>query len=146
MAQQDYILRIIEQMGSALARLRKMILGGEIDPDAAEKEMAGVAATAGLDLVLLKSTDLDTLVMLMSPGGEPEPGRCWLTAELFLSEGLRCEAVGAAGEAWDCYERSLRLYGILDPGIIARGFPEVRDRIREVQERMTSLAEASDEP
>jgi len=71
----------------------------------------------------------------------PEPGRCWITAELFLVDATRAESTGDDEEAWDRYERSLRLFGLLDPGIVAIGLPEVKDRIREVQTRMSELAD-----
>lgn len=140
MAQRDYLLRLIEQVGVMLAQLRKMILGGKADPGAVETDLQAVAGRAGLDLDVLRSVDHDTLVMLMSPAGEPEPGRCWMTAELFLVDGLGAESEGDTERARDCWERALRLYALLDPGIVARGFPEVSDRLEEVEERLLSLA------
>lgn len=144
MAQKDYLLRLIEQVGRMLAELRRMLVGGQVDPGAAEAGLQEAAGRAGLDLDLLRSVSHDTLVMLMSPAGEPEPGRCWMTAELFLVDGLRAEAEGDREGARDRWERSLRLYGLLDPGIVARGFPEVSARIDEVRERLRSLAPGGD--
>ena len=141
MTQTDYLLRMIEQIGAMLIRLRKMILGGELDSDQAEEQLQQIAGKSGLDLDFLRSVSLDTLVMLMSPTGEPEPGRCWVTAELFAVDAARAELEGDITGAWDRYERALRLFGLLDPGIIARGFPEVSDRIEDVQRHMTKLAE-----
>lgn len=144
-AQQDYLLRLIEQVGRMLAQVRRMLVGGQVDPGAAETGLRKAAGRAGLDLELLRSVSHDTLVMLVSPAGEPEPGRCWMTAELFLVDGLRAEAEGDLEGARDRWERALRLYGLLDPGIVARGFPEVRTRIDEVRERLLALAPAPDD-
>ena len=141
MTQTDYLLRLIEQMGAMLIALRKRILGGGLDAEEAEEQLQSLAGRSGLDLDFLRTVTLDTLVMLMSPTGVPEPGRCWITAELFLVDATRAEAAGDDEEAWDRYERSLRLFGLLDPGIIAFGLPEVKDRIREVQTRMSQLAD-----
>lgn len=142
MAQKDYLLRMIEMVGEMLARLRKMLLGGETGPEEAEGALREVAGRAGLDLPFLRSVSHDTLVMLMSPAGEPEPGRTWMIAELFLVDGTRAEAAGDPEGALDRYQRALRLYGLLDPGIVARGFPEVAERIREVTDRLAALEEA----
>ena len=141
MTQTDYLLRLIEQMGAMLIALRKRILGGGLDADEAEEQLQSLAGKSGLDLDFLRTVSLDTLVMLMSPTGVPEPGRCWITAELFLVDATRAESAGDDEEAWDRYERSLRLFGLLDPGIVAIGLPEVKDRIREVQTRMSELAD-----
>jgi hypothetical protein len=140
MAEKDYLLRLIEQVGRMLVELRRMLLGGAARPGDAEERLQRIAGRGGLDLDVLRSVDLDTMVMLMSPGGEPEPGRCWMAAELFLVDGERARASGDDEEARDRWERALRLYAILDPGIVARGFPKVRERIGEVTRLLGSLA------
>lgn len=140
MAEKDYLLRLIEQVGQMLVELRRRLLGGSAEPGEAETRLQEVAGRAGLDLDVLRSVDHDTMVMLMSPAGEPEPGRCWMTAELFLVDGERARAFGDPEGARDRWERALRLYAILDPGIVARGFPEVRERIAEVKGLLDSLA------
>ncbi|HEX9886998.1 MAG TPA: hypothetical protein VGA70_10950, partial [Longimicrobiales bacterium] len=106
---------------------------------AAEEELERVAGQAGLDLDFLRSVSPDTLIMLISPTGEPEPGRCWITAELFLVDGLNSEDVGDVEGALDRYERARLLYELLGPGIIARGFPEVSERLDEVRARIANL-------
>lgn len=139
MAQKDYLLRLIEMAGEMLIRLRKKLLGQEIDPSAAEEELQHAAGQAGLDLDFLRSVSPETLVMLISPTGDPEPGRCWITAELFLVDGLRAEAEGDAEGALDRYRRAALLYDLLGPNVVARGFPEVSERMAEVEERMAEL-------
>lgn len=135
MSRQDYLLRLIETVGLILMRLRAMLLGGEIDPVTARDEIHAAAGKAGLDLPFLSSVDPDTLVMFMSPAGEVEPGRCWITAELFLVEGLRLRAEGDESAARDRLARARLLYGLIDPdSVVARGFPEVRERVAEVAE------------
>lgn len=137
MSRQDYLLRLIETVGLMLMRLRAMLLGGEIDPTTARDEIQNAAGRAGLDLPFLSSVDGDTLVMLMSPAGEVEPGRCWITAELFLVEGLRLRAEEDEPGARDALARALLLYRLIDPdAVVARGFPEVRTRIAEVEAMM----------
>ena len=81
MTQTDYLLRLIEQMGAMLIALRKRILGGGMDADEAEEQLQSLTGKSGLDLDFLRTVTLDTLVMLMSPTGVPEPGRCWITGK-----------------------------------------------------------------
>ena len=134
MAQQDYLLRMIETVGMILVRLRKLILGQEIDPAEAERQIFAAADQAGLDLHFLCSVHEETLLMLMSPAGEVEPGRCWITAELLMVDGLRCLAEDDRMGALARLNRALMLYGLIDPdAVVARGFPEVRERIAEVE-------------
>lgn len=140
MNQQDYIMRIIELAGRFLAELRRALLGGGADPDQAADELAGIGRRAGLDLELLGSVDLDTLVLMVSPGGEPEPGRAWLAAELFAVEGERLELLGRLDAAVEAWNRALRLYALVDPELVVRGLPEVGPRVAEVRsalERVT---------
>lgn len=139
MARQDYILRLIEAAGEMLIRLRKRLLGGETGAGEVEAALEEAARKASVELDLLRSVSLDTLVMLVSPSGEPEPGRTWITAEMFLLDGIGAEAEGDRERARDRYERALRLYALLDPGIIARGMPEVEERTREVVSRLEAL-------
>lgn len=134
MAQQDYLLRIIEVVGLMLIRLRKLLVGGEIGPGEAEERIQHAADRAGLDLHFLCAVDQETLVMLMSPTGEVEPGRCWLTAELLSVDGMRCAAEDDDAGAHSRFIRALLLYRLIDPdAILARGFPEVRERIAEME-------------
>ena len=135
MQERDYILRIIEILGEALVRLRKRIMGGE-DPAEVEGDLQDVAEKGGVDLELARQVDEDTLLLLMSPGGEPEPARCWLTAELLYLDGLRAELEEKEGEARSLFEKALRLYVAIDPRIPGRGLPEVADRVAELEERL----------
>lgn len=135
MQQGDYILRLIEILGQALIRLRKMIVGGE-DPAEVDRELQAVAEKGGVDLELARQVDEDTLLLLMSPGGEPEPARCWLMAELLYLDGLRAELEEEEGEARALFEKALRLYVALDPRIPGRGLPEISDRVEELEEKL----------
>ena len=140
MAQQDYLLRLIETVGQMLIRLRKMLLGQEITAEEAAPQIREAAEKAGLDLDFICSVHDETLVMLMSPTGEVEPGRSWITAELLMVDGLRCRAEGDEMGALARFNRSLLLYRLLDPEtVVARGFPEVGERIAEVEAAVEPL-------
>ena len=55
MAQRDYILRLIEQMGQMLIELRNQILGRAASPKDVADGLERVAAQTGIDLALARS-------------------------------------------------------------------------------------------
>jgi hypothetical protein len=139
--QQDYILRIIEMAGRFLAELRRAVIEGGLDPHRADDDIIRIGQRAGLDLELLRRVDLDTLVLLLSPGGEPEAGRIWLAAELFAVDAERRDRMGDAEGAVDSVYRALRLYAHVDPGLVLRGLPEVPARVTELRALLDRLVE-----
>ena len=110
MYRQDYVLRLIERLGSALIALRNRILRRERDETGIRTEIAEIAGQAGLDLAVARSLDPDMLLMWLAPTGQPDPAKLWLLAELLYLEGLDakmskrrgvarrpCACAGAAG-------------------------------------------------
>jgi hypothetical protein len=77
-------MRMIKQLGVALVRLRQMITGKASKAEI-RAEMTAAARTGGVDLPMARLASVDTLLALLSVGGELNPSRCWLTAELFYS-------------------------------------------------------------
>jgi hypothetical protein len=130
----DYLLRMIEQMGVVFARLRQLIQGGS----GADLEIQQAAKQAGVDLTMARALDPDSLIELLSTGGEADPTRTWLMAEFLFLDGLAAETAGAGDEALDVYVRSLRLYAAIDPRVIG-GILEGRDRIAELERRILHL-------
>jgi hypothetical protein len=139
MARQDYLLRMIEIAGQALRELLRRLRAGEAGPEQVAERLRSTASGAGIDLEVLGGVDLDTLVLLVSPAGEPEPGRCWLAAELFAVEAFCAEAAGEHERARDACARALRLYALVDPSIVARGLPEAAGRVAELRELVDRL-------
>lgn len=140
MAQRDYILRLIEQMGAALVALRNRILGRRADPTRIDEELSALAGQGGLDLDLLRGFSGDTLRMLVSPAGEVEPGRCWLMAELLYLDGLQAQVE----ERWEDARASLSkaglLYALVAPrGGMLVGFPEAAERRDDIAARLAEL-------
>jgi len=134
MPQRDYILRHIEQLGAALLALRNRILGRKVDARAARQELSGLAGQAGFDLELLRGFSGETLLMLVSPTGEVEPARCWLTAELLYLDGLQARAEGRTDDARGSLEKARLLYGLVEPGGgMLVGLPEAGERAREIE-------------
>ncbi len=133
MAAQDYILRLIETMGRVLQEILRGLRSGELSPSEAAEKVRASARDVGLDLDVLTGVDLDTMVRLVSPGGEPEVGRCWIAAELLSAEAYRADLEDDPVTTADRAERALRLYALLDPSLVARGFPETAERVAELR-------------
>lgn len=145
MAQRDYILRMIEQMGQILIRLRRMLSGQEIGRDALRGEIDSAATMYGINPALLREATPDSLAMLLSP--TVDPSRCWLGAELLFLDAMSAEAAGREDEARDAYERAALLYGMIEPaGVMLTGWPEAGDRIEEIDARLSKLSGNGDQP
>ena len=82
MAQTDWILRMIEQLGAALIALRNMILGGKVGREEVQSRLQKAVEGIGFNLDLAKAASPETVRMLVAPTGAVEPGRCWLVHRL----------------------------------------------------------------
>ena len=83
---------------------------------------------------------LRALLLLLSPGGQPEAARCWVMAEFLYLDGLQMEEAGRLDESRASYRRALRLFLALDPAVIG-GLPEAAGRAAELETRLRSLAD-----
>jgi len=140
MERRDYILRMIEQLGTMLAELRRRILGRSAEHETVEGELAEVAKLGGLDYDLARVMGPDTLLMMVAPGGDVDPGRCWLLAELSYLDGLEADLAGDPEAARDALERAGFLYGLLRPlpGNLV-GVHEADERLAEIESRLGAL-------
>lgn len=144
MAQRDYIIRLIEQMGAAMVAMRNQILGRKVDPEQTRQEMSSLAGQSGFDLDLLRGFSADSLHMLVAPTGEVEPGRCWLMAEILYLDGLQAEVEERYPEALESLTKARLLYTLVEPGGgLLVGFPEAGDRILEMDARLASFPDAA---
>lgn len=135
---QDYLVRLIEQLGRALAGLLDRILSRA--PDEAgdvTAELNALAGQAGMDLALALRLAPETLGMMVAPAGTPDPGRGWLLAELLYLRGLQAEREQNTDLARQGYQRALALFRTLDagwrpvPGVATAGerIPDVASRL-----------------
>ena len=132
MHQRDFILRIIEQLGAALAQLRRRILRRE-DSVAVREALGKTADQAGFDIELLRGFDLSTLHLLVAPTGEVDLTRCWLIAEILYLDGL--EAALSDHDGRDSLLKARALYDLVRPaGGMLVGMPEATDRITEIDQ------------
>jgi hypothetical protein len=136
----DYIMRLIEQVGHMLVALRHRILGGEVTGPETRDELRAAARAGGLDFDLARAMTSESLLLMVAPAGEVDPGRCWLLAEMFYLEGLEAELGGRIPEARDSLERAGFLFGMLQPiaGNVT-GLPEAKPRLEEIERRLAGM-------
>jgi hypothetical protein len=144
MAQRDYLLRMIEQMGQVLIRLRKMLAGERVGGERFDQALASAATQFGITPGLLREATPETLAMLLAP--TVDPSRCWLAAELLYLEGLEAEAAARNDDAVTAFEKARLLFRLIEPaGAMLTGWPEAADRIEEIRQRLDALG-ADDGP
>jgi hypothetical protein len=129
MQREDYLLRMIAQMGRVLARIRKMLLEGKNSEAGDELERA--AQKGGIDLRFIIALDEASLEPLLRTGGEIDRPKCAFFAEVIYLEWRRQLAMGRIAKAERCAERALLLYALAYDGIVMDD--ETRERIAELE-------------
>lgn len=116
MFRQDYIMRLIEQFGRALAALLGKITGRQLSPTEVHAQIAAVATQSGLSLDIARSLDPTMLLMWLAPRGEIDPGKFWLMAELLFLAGMQAREEGDATRAQADLDRARLLLLKIEPG------------------------------
>lgn len=139
MAQQDYILRIIEQLGAALIQLRKAILGGSAPESHVDDVLRRSAAGVGMDLDLVRVASPDSLLAMIAPTGEVDPMRCWLMGETLLTDALFQRSQGRTERALDVLARARVLFSLVGKDAFLAGYPEANQRLKEIDDMTRHL-------
>lgn len=131
MQREDYLLRMIAQMGLVLARVRRLLLEGKNAEAGGELEQA--ALKGGIDLGLVIALDEPSLRPLLFVAGELDRPKCAFFAEVVYLEWRRQFAMGHAERAERCARRALLLFALTYEGIVMDD--DTRQRIAELQQR-----------
>jgi hypothetical protein len=132
---QSRFIQLAEQLGRLWAGIWSERSGAV---ESIRTEMDALAAQAGLELDLARRLAPESLALLVSPSGEPDPARGWLLAELLYLSGRLAEREGDAEGAADCDRRALDLYRLLDPERLPTAdLPEVGTRITDLERRLS---------
>lgn len=131
MQREDYLLRMIAQMGLVLARVRRLLLEGKNAEAGGELEQA--ALKGGIDLGLVIALDEPSLRPLLFVAGELDRPKCAFFAEVVYLEWRRQFAMGHAERAERCARRALLLFALAYEGIVMDD--DTRQRIAELQQR-----------
>jgi len=129
MQREDYLLRMIAQMGRMLAAIRRMLFEGKNATAGDELELA--AQKGGIDLGLVLALDEPSLEPLLRTGGEIDRPKCAFFAEVVYLEWRRLLAMGRKPQAERCAGRALLLYALAYDGIVLGD--ETRQRVAELQ-------------
>ena len=132
MQREDYLLRMIAQMGRVLARIRRMLLEGKNSEAGDELEHA--AQKGGIDLRLIIALDEASLEPMLRTGGEIDRPKCAFFAEVIYLEWRRQLAMGRTPEAKRCARRALLLYALAYDGIVMDD--ETRQRVAELEQHL----------
>ncbi len=139
MYRQDYIIRLIEQFGRALAALRNGILGRQLSPSEAHAQVRAVASQSGLQLDVARTLDPVMLLMWLAPRGDADidPGKFWLMAELLFLEGLQAHQDGRDAAARADLERARLILSKLEPDWRPQAdLASAGERIAEIEDRL----------
>src|SRR5437588_2842362 len=109
MSQRDYILRLAEEVGRALAqviyhRQRQDYQGALNFIDEQYKQTLGMGAG------FIHSASEETLLAMLTSLGALNTEKCWLLATLLKAEGEIYEEQGNDDESYYCYLKSLNLF------------------------------------
>jgi hypothetical protein len=129
MQREDYLIRMIAQMGRVLAAIRRMLLEGKNAEAGDELERA--AHLGGMDLRLVLALDEPSLEPLLRTGGEIDRPKCAFLAEVLYLEWRRQLATGRSPQAEHCARRAVLLYSLAYDFTVMDD--ETRQRIAELE-------------
>src|SRR5215213_3912911 len=137
--QQDYILRMIQQLSGFVTGLLQLRKSGR-STEALHQIEDAYGRFTGLSATLIHAISEDDLVQLLRARGGIDPDRAWALAELMREEALTYDELGNEAEATPRFLKSLRLYlEVLDiieemPGVLnVDGLEEVAERISDLE-------------
>ena len=105
----DYIMRLIEQLGVALAQI--IMRKGRQEYDEAEAIISRTAQRLlGFDLALLRRLSDEGIIGLLKRPDASDVGAYLAAAELLREQGEIDERRGGTDQGYDCYHKALSLY------------------------------------
>src|SRR5829696_5501408 len=137
--QQDYILRMIQQLSGFVTGLLQLRKSGR-STEALHQIEDAYGRFTGLSATLIHAISEDDLIQLLRARGGINPDRAWAMAELMREEALTYDELGNEAEATPRFLKSLRLYlEVLDvieemPGVLnVDGLEEVAERVSDLE-------------
>jgi tetratricopeptide (TPR) repeat protein len=109
MFQRDYIMRMIEQLGIALARILKLKEAGKFDEAEIEISKTG-KMFFGIDMNFIHNFSEEGIIELLKQSDSLDASKCIVLAELLKEEGEIYEIQKGLDKSYHSYLKSLRLY------------------------------------
>ena len=139
--QRDYILRLIEQAGFILRQLLQRIQTLPVTLEERTYELQRAAHLGGLDLDMLRLSDVEGLWHQVALTGEADPARTWLAAETLYADALANEIDGNVTVALEGYVKAASLFRLMEPTwMLPTGFPEATERIEDIERKLEALS------
>ena len=107
MLRRDYVLRMIEEMGRIVARIRELLVGGDIP--AVETALQEAARLASLDLQTIRALTADSLLLLLLPAPTADAGRLKIVIQVLALDAERAVAAGDEEGAERLLQKAERL-------------------------------------
>ncbi len=134
--QQDYLLRMIQQLGGFISGVMQLRRGGKSE-EAILQIQDAIGRFSGLSGTLVHAISEDDLIELLRARGGIDPDRAWALAELLREEALAFDELDQHDEAAPRYLKSLRLY--LEVFDVMEDMPDILkvDGLEEVIEKIS---------
>jgi hypothetical protein len=132
---------MIEQAAAVLRAVLARLTRAGADTADVTSDLERAAHLGGFDLAILRICDAPSVMSMLAPGGEPEPGRTWLAAEILFLDGQTARMRGDAAAAVTSFAKARLLFGLLEPSaVVPTGFPEATERLREIATYVDELS------
>ncbi len=125
--------------GAVLREALRRILGGSATEQEVHDAIDRAGANVGIDARLALLATPETLELMVAPTGEVDATRCWVLAESLFVAGVHAEAAADPDRAVAYLLKARRLYSLLDPSLVASGFPEAGERSTDIDRRLSRL-------
>ena len=123
-----------------LRQLLQRIRAEPVTLEERTQELQRVAQLGGLDLDMLRLSDVEGLWHQVALTGEADPARTWLAAETLYADALASEIEGNTDVALETYVKAASLFRLMQPTwVLPTGFPESTERIEEIEGKLESL-------
>ena len=128
--EKDHLFRQVEQLGFAFARIRELILGGELA--LARTGLRQLAGQTGVDLEVLGVLAPESLLQVMMGSGEGNLEKLIPAVEVLFLKGELEESVGQVGRSSQSYAKAALLARQVRAGLGEGADPALKARLEEV--------------
>lgn len=130
MTEKDHLFRQVEQLGFAFARIRELILGGELA--LARTGLRQLAGQSGVDLEVLEVLAPESLLQVMMGSGEGNLEKLIPAVEVLFLKGELEEMVGQSGRSSQSYAKAALLAWQVRASLGEDSDPALKARLEEV--------------
>jgi len=124
----------LQRLAELLQEIQRRQEAGGGEAHLVEEGLEEVAERIGVELEMVRLATPETLLGVLAPGREADPGKLWVVAELLYHDRRLALAAGASEAAADRKAKALLLYARVGSGVaLPEGSTSPADRIRELE-------------